>query len=69
MIALLLLTVVLIIGSAFVVYLLGYCLGGDHARDELLRVRAEASAATRQLHRVSRQAFIAMSEAAERHRR
>lgn len=47
-------------------YLLGFRLGGEHAQEELLRVRLEAAAAERQLHELTRNAFVAMSEEAKR---
>lgn len=51
-----------------VMFLLGFRLGGDHWLSELARVRMEAAHAERQLHDLTRQAFVAMSEEAERHR-
>lgn len=47
-------------------YLLGFRLGGEHAQKELLRVRLEAAAAERRLHELTRQAFTAMAEEAQR---
>jgi len=49
-----------------VVYLLGFRLGGDHGRVELHRVRMEAAHAERQLHDLTRQAFVSMAEQAQR---
>jgi hypothetical protein len=49
-----------------VVYLLGFRLGGDHGLGELHRVRMEAAQAERQLHSLTRQAFVAMAEEAQR---
>jgi hypothetical protein len=51
-----------------VVYLLGFRLGGDHWLSELARVRAEAAQAARRLHDLTREAFVAMAEHAERRR-
>ena len=51
-----------------VVFLLGFRLGGDHWQKELLQVRTEAVRAERQLHNLTRQAFVAMAEQVERHR-
>ena len=50
------------------VYLLGFRLGGQSGISELQRVRAEAAEAERQLHDLTRSAFVAMAEAAERRR-
>lgn len=65
------LAVVLIIVLTLLVsvtYLLGFRLGGDHWQSELSRVRMEAAQAERQLHDLTRQAFVAMAEEAERRR-
>ena len=53
---------------AVLVYLLGFRLGGQSGVSELQRVRAEAAEAERQLHDLTRSAFVAMAEAAERRR-
>ncbi len=50
-------------------YLLGFRLGGQSWISEAQRVRAEAAAAERQLHDLTRSAFVAMAEEAERRRR
>jgi hypothetical protein len=50
------------------IFLLGFRLGGDHWQRELLRVRTTAAQAQRQLHDLTRQAFVAMAEEAQRHR-
>lgn len=49
-------------------YLLGFRLGGQSWVAEAQRVRAEAAAAERQLHDLTRSAFVAMAEEAERRR-
>lgn len=61
---------IFILASALVlaVFLLGFRLGGDSWLAELQRNRAQAAQAQRQLHDLTRQAFISMSEAAERRR-
>jgi hypothetical protein len=64
-VALAIVTALLIVAS----YLLGFRLGGEHWRDEVSRVRAQAAQAERRIHDLSRQAFIAMAEEAERRRR
>jgi hypothetical protein len=67
-----LLALLLILSVALVVlltYLLGFRLGGQSWLTEAHRVRAEAAAAERQLHELTRQAFVAMAEEAEAKRR
>jgi uncharacterized membrane protein YciS (DUF1049 family) len=49
-----------------VIFLLGFDLGGQHWQSELSRVRLEAAHAERQLHNLTRQAFVSMAEAVER---
>lgn len=49
-------------------YLLGFRLGGQSWISEAQRVRAEAAAAEHQLHDLTRSAFVAMAEEAERRR-
>ena len=49
-------------------YLLGFRLGAQSWISEAQRVRAEAAAAERQLHDLTRSAFVAMAEEAERRR-
>lgn len=49
-------------------FLLGFRLGGQSWMSEAQRVRAEAAAAERQLHDLTRAAFVAMAEEAERKR-
>ena len=61
----------LVITLALVViltYLLGFRLGGQSWMTEANRVRAEAAAAERQLHDLTRSAFVAMAEQAEQRR-
>ena len=50
------------------VYLLGFRLGSTSWLAESQRVRAQAAVAERQLHELTRQAFVAMAEEAERRR-
>lgn len=50
-------------------YLLGFRLGGQSWLTEAQRVRAEAAAAERQLHELTRHAFVAMAEEAQAKRR
>jgi hypothetical protein len=59
------LAVFVLIGSTFV---LGFRLGGDHWQSELAKVRLQAAQAERQLHNLTRQAFITMAEAVEQRR-
>lgn len=49
-------------------FLLGFRLGGQSWITEAHRVRAEAAAAERQLHDLTRSAFVAMAEEAQRRR-
>lgn len=66
-----LLVTALVVGFFLVVvliYLLGFRLGSQSWICELQRVRTEAADAERQLHDLTRSAFIAMAEAAERRR-
>lgn len=51
-----------------VVFLLGFRLGGESWLAELTRVKAEAAVAERQLHTLTRQAFVAMAEEADAQR-
>ena len=62
----LMIMLVVIAGLAFV---LGCRYGGDHWSSELTRVQAEAMDAQRQMHDLTRQAFVAMAEHAEAERR
>jgi hypothetical protein len=47
------------------VFLLGFRLGGSHWQTELTQVRLEAAQAERQLHELTREAFVAMAERIE----
>lgn len=63
--------ITLVIAMALVViltYLLGFRLGGQSWMTEANRVRAEAAQAERQLHDLTRSAFVAMAEQAEQRR-
>lgn len=62
----LLLAVVAVICLTF---LLGFRLGGQSAWAESQRVRAQAAAAERELHNLTRSAFVAMAEEVDRQRR
>lgn len=55
--------VTLLLGA--VMFLLGFRLGGDHWLSELARVRMEAAQAERQLHTLTREAFVAMADEAQ----
>jgi hypothetical protein len=52
-----------IVGVTFV---LGFRLGGDQGRSRLSEVRLEGARARRQMHELTRQAFVAMTEEAQR---
>lgn len=56
------LAVALLVTTTFV---LGFRLGGQSWITEAQRVRAEAAAAERQLHDITRAAFVAMAEEVE----
>jgi hypothetical protein len=65
------LSFLLILSIALVVvltFLLGFRLGGQSCVAEAQRVRAEAAVAERQLHDMTRAAFVAMAEEAETQR-
>lgn len=51
------------------VYLLGFRLGGDSWFAQAHRVRSQAAQAEREFHDLTRTAFVAMAEEAERRRR
>lgn len=59
--------VALLILAAFA-FFLGFRLGGDHWESELTRLRMESVQAERQLHDLTRHAFIAMAEQVEQHK-
>lgn len=65
----LLFVLVLSVGLAVALaFLLGFRLGGQPSITETHRVQAEAAAAERELHDLTRSAFVAMAEAAQRQR-
>lgn len=61
-----LLVVLTVLAAAL--FLFGFRLGEDHSHGELTQVRLEAAQAERQLHDLTRQAFIAMARRVEQHR-
>lgn len=69
MLTMALLLFVAVIALAAALFLLGFRLGAEESAGELTRVRMEAARAERQLHDLTRSAFIAMAEEAQRHRR
>ena len=50
---------------AVLMFLLGFRLGGEHWHARLTRVRLETAEAERKLHDLTRDAFVAMTDAAE----
>jgi hypothetical protein len=50
------------------VFVLGYWLGDSQARQELVRVQLQAAEARRNMHDLTRQAFVVMAEEVERRR-
>lgn len=68
--SLMMIGMVLLVAAASVALLaLGYWLGRTQGDDELLRIRLHAAHAQRRMHDLTRQAFTAMAESAEQHRR
>jgi hypothetical protein len=67
-ITLALLLIIALAALAGVVFLLGFRLGGEHWQSELVRVRMEGAHAQRQMHDLTRQAFITMAQHVERRR-
>ena len=68
MIALTIAFVVVVLALGATLFLLGFRLGGGRWRAEVHRVRLEAIQAERQLHNLTRQAFVAMAEDAQERR-
>ncbi len=69
MVALAIFLALTVIAVIMLSFLLGFRLGGHSWIAEVNRVRAEAAAAERQLHDLTRSAFVAMAEEAEQARR
>jgi hypothetical protein len=63
-----LILIILLLALTAAVFLLGYRVGTDGWQAELTRVRLEAAQAQRDFHRLTREAFVAMAEHAERRR-
>ncbi len=68
MIALLIIMAFVLLVLLASVFLFGFRLGGEHWQSELAKVRLEAAQAERQLHDLTRQAFVSMAEAVEQRR-
>jgi len=70
MLTLTIITVVVVLAAAvlFLTFLLGFRVGGTSWFAETQRLRMEAAAAERELHDLTRSAFVAMAEEAERRR-
>lgn len=69
MIALVLVLFLVLLGCLLAaLFLLGFRLGGGQAESQVARVRREAARAERHIHDLTRQAFVSMTEAAERQR-
>jgi flagellar basal body-associated protein FliL len=60
--------VLVLLGLMGATFLLGFRLGGEHWHNELLKVRVQATQAERQLHDLTRAAFVAMTEHVEERR-
>ena len=67
MINLVLILVVVVLIVAGLAYEIGLRSGGQHWQSELTQMRLQAAQAERRLHDLTRQAFVSMAEAAERH--
>jgi hypothetical protein len=62
---LLIVFLVLVFLAASLSYLLGFRLGGESTRSEITRIKLEAAQSERQLHDLTRQAFVAMAKHVE----
>ena len=69
MIVLAVLLLLSVASIAALTFLLGFRVGGNSWLSEAQRVKAEAAAAERQLHELTRSAFVAMAEEAQRRRK
>jgi hypothetical protein len=65
LIGLVVVLIVALLALSSAVFLLGFRLGGGHWKDRLSQVRMEGAQAERQLHDLTRQAFVAMAEEAQ----
>ncbi len=66
------LTILLLLAIASLVvavYLVGFRMGGEEPMSALTQVQVEAAHAAREMHDLTRSAFVAMAEEAERLRR
>jgi len=61
-----LLLTLLVVALMSAVFALGFRLGGRHWQKEVLKVRLQAAQAERRLHDLTREAFVAMADHAER---
>lgn len=69
MIVLLLLILILLTTLMAALFLLGFRIGGEHWQQEVLQVRHEGVQASREMHELTRRAFVAMAEEADRQRK
>lgn len=69
MIALLLLALILLTMLVTSLFLLGFRIGGEYWQEQVLQVRHEGAQASRQMHELTRQAFVAMADEANRQRK
>jgi hypothetical protein len=69
MVTLAIVILIILLGLTAAVFLLGFRLGGEHWQSEVTKIRMEAARAERQLHDLTRQAFVAMTQHAERSER
>lgn len=59
---LLIVTFAVVVAGAVAVFVLGFQVGGRYWQSELQRTRFEAARAERQLHNLTREAFVAMAD-------
>jgi hypothetical protein len=65
MIELTVLLIVALLALYWVVYLLGFWLGGSHWLGQLTQLRSEAAESARRMHELTYEAFIEMAEHAQ----
>lgn len=66
MIAIMITVIVMAVIIAVLLFLLGFRLGTEHGQSRVARIQLDAARAERRLHDLTRSAFVAMAEAAQR---
>lgn len=69
MVFLLILILLVLAGLLVAVFTFGFHVAGTNWQRQLLQARTEAAEAGRQMHDLTRRAFVAMAEEAERQRK